>query len=39
LLKKNRFYELENINFLRDFLAEPNRYLRRLAAEDEPAEE
>ena len=34
-LRESSFHALENINFLRDFLSEPARYLRRLGEDDE----
>ncbi|NLI53868.1 MAG: AAA family ATPase [Clostridiales bacterium] len=34
-LKESSFEQLENINFLRDFLSEPGRYLRRLGEAEE----
>ena len=35
LLRESSFRALENINFLRDFLSEPARYLRRLGEDEE----
>lgn len=34
-LRENNFASLENISFLRDFLSEPERYLRRLGEDDD----
>ena len=35
VLKKSSYDELENVNFLRDFLSAPGRYLKRLGEDDE----
>ncbi len=34
-LKESSFEQLENVSFLRDFLAEPGRYLRRLGEDED----